>query len=129
MGWVILLLLGAAGTFAWIYSPSSEKTKEMTSAFVKQIEGAIHGTAPAHHVFGGRLRVANFDHRDVVVAEEVPAKACVSGGWELVQRGSLSINGVTPQRVSAALLAEMCSTEGGATLIWSPKAGKGSPTE
>ncbi|MBI3444158.1 MAG: hypothetical protein HY055_02030, partial [Magnetospirillum sp.] len=45
-----------------------------------------------------------------------------SSGMKLVKKGLLSVNGVTPTRVSSAIITELCNKESGnATLMWAPK--------
>ena len=41
--------------------------------------------------------------------------------WELYRTGTISVNGVTPQRVSAAVLVDLCNQGETATIIWYPK--------
>jgi hypothetical protein len=80
------------------------------------------GAGPPTHVFGGALKLDTTSGQPVAVAEGVPPRACVAVGWELVRKGVLTINGVTPPRVSAAKITELCNSEDGdATIIWTPK--------
>lgn len=88
---------------------------------VAQMEGATHGSIPATNIFGGSLRVAVQGGRTVVTVEGIPPGECVSSGWDLVRKGLLTVNGVTPPRVSAARLNDLCHEEDAATMVWSPK--------
>jgi hypothetical protein len=90
---------------------------------VTQMQGAAHGSIPPTNLFGGELRVATENGRTFVTVTGIPAGECVLAGWDLVHRGILTINGVTPNRVSAALLNELCHQEDPATLKWTPKPG------
>ena len=56
-----------------------------------------------------------------MTVEGVRPNECVSAGWDLVSKGVLTVNGVTPARVSAAKLNELCHNEDTATLAWVPK--------
>ncbi|HJO73446.1 MAG TPA: hypothetical protein QGG32_11455 [Rhodospirillales bacterium] len=48
--------------------------------------------------------------------------AQISAAWGLVGSGRVMVNGVTPSRVTAAILVELCASDGeAATLIWFPK--------
>ncbi|MBF0394059.1 MAG: hypothetical protein HQL38_15380 [Alphaproteobacteria bacterium] len=107
--WLLASMNGPAG-----------KPEPSPEALLKQMREAATGSVEAPHIFGGALR---FDPNEgVVVAEQVPQKACVQVGWSLVRGGVLTVNGVTPQRVSAALLADLCSRNpAGATLEWAPR--------
>ncbi|MBF0306279.1 MAG: hypothetical protein HQL41_11585 [Alphaproteobacteria bacterium] len=107
--WLLASMNGPAG-----------KPEPSPEALLKQMREAAAGGVESPHIFGGALR---FDPNEgVVVAELVPQKACVQAGWSLVRGGVLTVNGVTPQRVSAALLADLCSRNpAGATLEWAAR--------
>jgi hypothetical protein len=90
------------------------------AALSHQIETAAKGVMPEGHLDGIVIRTVSSSGVIVVTAEQVPPKLCVSAGWDLVKDGTLSINGVTPMRVSAARLAELCNTNPPATLTWAP---------
>lgn len=93
------------------------KAEASPEALLQQIQDAAAGVVQSPHVFGGNLQFMPGD--DLVVADAVPQKACVQAGWSLVRGGVLTVNGVTPQRVSAALLADLCSRNpAGARLEW-----------
>ncbi|PKU23478.1 hypothetical protein [Telmatospirillum siberiense] len=98
-----------------------ERGDPPTRPLVAQMEGATRGNIPAANIFGGALRVAVQGGRTVVTVEGIPPGECVSSGWDLVRKGLLTVNGVTPPRVSAAKLNDLCHEEDAATLIWSPK--------
>jgi hypothetical protein len=117
---VALTLLGGGATLLW--RPAEQRDEGVDSPLTAEIRVAAEGTGPATHGFGGALTVTTVGGRPMVTAEAVPAKACVTAGWQLVRKGVLSINGVTPLRVSAARLAELCNSAGGlATITWMPK--------
>jgi len=59
--------------------------------------------------------------RPFVTADKVSPKVCVLAGWELARTGTISVNGVAPPRVSAAILVDLCNQGETATMVWSPK--------
>lgn len=116
-------LAGAIG--AWVaFSPSSPPGLPSGAAetFFAQMQQAAAGEQIETSVFNGAIRTEHKGGVTLVTAENVPPPICVSVGWKLVRRGMLTINGITPMRVSAARLAELCNeTEGNATLQWAPR--------
>ncbi|HIJ62852.1 MAG TPA: hypothetical protein HPQ04_09195 [Rhodospirillaceae bacterium] len=108
----------AAGIWLWQVTDSGKHT---AADLAHQFELAASGENILVHVFGGPLRVEKKGDLILVVAEKVPAATCVSAAWQLARKGTVSINHVTTQRVTAASLSEMCHEEDdGATLAWSP---------
>lgn len=78
---------------------------------------------PTRHALGGRLYTKREGDHVTVVALDLSQKDCVQAGWALVKRGIVTINTITPQRVSAAVLADLCAKgEESARLEWSPRA-------
>jgi hypothetical protein len=61
--------------------------------------------------------------RPFVTADKVSPKVCVLASWELSRIGTISVNGVAPPRVSAAILVDLCNQSETATILWSPKTG------
>ena len=59
--------------------------------------------------------------RPSVMADKVPPKVCVLASWELSRTGTVTVNGATPQRVSAAILVDLCNQGGAATILWTPQ--------
>ncbi|CCG40968.1 hypothetical protein [Magnetospirillum molischianum] len=115
-------LIAAIG--AWIaLSPSSPPGLPSGAAdtFFAQMQQAAAGKPIVTSVFQGSLRTERKGGVTLVTAENVPPSLCVSVGWKLVRRGVLTINGVTPMRVSAARLAELCNQGESATLLWAPR--------
>ncbi|CAA7613839.1 hypothetical protein [Magnetospirillum sp. SS-4] len=127
---LLVIVLVAAGVVAVAISvaimalrPSPTAEASATpEAFVEQMERAAGGTAFDRTVYGGPMRVERKGNQIVITAIGVPPAVCVSVGWKLVRKGLLSINGVTPVRVSAAKLSELCNQDTeSATLTWAPK--------
>ena len=120
----ICVLLAGLGGYIWWSGSHSDGGVDISTAgkFARQIMEAPQGGGPDTHMFGGSLKVVLLGGRPVVVAEKVPPPICAAAGWTLVRGGILSINGVTPNRVSAGKITELCNSEdGNASIMWSPK--------
>ena len=120
----ICVLLAALGGYIWWSGNHSDGGADTSQAgkFARQIMDAPQGNGPDTHMFGGSLKVVLLGGRPVVVAEKVPPPICAAAGWTLVRGGVLSINGVTPNRISAGKITELCNSEDGdASIMWSPK--------
>jgi hypothetical protein len=121
---LIGLTLTIGGYIWWSRSQApTENTNTETDRFVAQMIASAEGNAPPSHLFGGAIRVTSMNGVPVIIAEQVPPRICSASGMKLVKKGLLSINGVTPTRVSSAIITELCNKEGGgsATLMWAPK--------
>lgn len=109
--------IGGLGRYYYLENESHHSAAQLTL----QIEQAAKGGKIATHVFGGALTVERQGERIAVKAEQVPATTCVSVAWKLIHEGTVSINHVIAQRVTANLLSEQCHQQPeGATIIWSP---------
>ena len=53
--------------------------------------------------------------------DKISPKVCVLASWDLSRTGVVSVNGVTPQRISAAILVDLCNQGETATITWYPK--------
>jgi hypothetical protein len=119
--WAIIAVVAAivAGA-AWHLAgdPSDGLTPE--ERLVKQMQTAATGAVAPTHVFGGGLEVSREGSGLTITAKDVPSKACVSAAWRLAREGVVSINGITPVRISAGKLSELCA-DGEATISWAPK--------
>ena len=122
--WVAMAGLGvvaACGVAAIAVWSNLQEELPPSSRLVNEMELAARGAGPLTHVFGGALKVAETVAAFTITAEAVPQKACVGAAWDLVRLGRVAVNGVTPKRVSAAVLAELCASAGeNATIIWIP---------
>jgi len=114
----ILLVILAAGLTISLHGHSDQAVRPL----VAQMEAATRGNVPATNIFGGSLRASAQGGRTVVTVDGIPPGECMSAGWDLVRKGLLTVNGVTPKSVSAAKLNDLCHEEDLATLIWAPKA-------
>lgn len=123
--WLLLLLavtVAAAGLALWAFVYGLDK-RDAVIDLVDQMKASAEGTiGPIHHVLGGRLYARREGGQVTVVVSDLRQKDCVQAGWVLMRRGIISINGMTPQRVSAAVLADLCAQGDDASkLEWSPK--------
>jgi len=89
--------------------------------FMRRMDAAAQGTPLEGAPGGAAIRAERTDDGVIVTATGVSPKDCVGAGWQLVRKGVLTINGNTPQRVSGAVLAELCNQQDGATLRWAPR--------
>jgi hypothetical protein len=123
-GVLVALILTIGGYILWSRSQEpAENTGSETDRFVAMMVESSQGNAPPSHMFGGAIRITSMNGVPVVIAERVPPRICSASGMKLVKKGLLSVNGVTPTRVSSAIITELCNKEGGgdATIMWAPK--------
>ncbi|WP_096704629.1 hypothetical protein [Magnetospirillum sp. 15-1] len=121
---LVALILTVGGYILWSRSQApAENTGSETDRFVAQMIESSQGNAPPSHIFGGAIRVTSMNGVPVVIAERVPTRICSASGMKLVKKGLLSVNGITPSRVSSAIITELCNKDGSsdATLMWAPK--------
>lgn len=124
-GAVALALISAVGGYIlWSRAEGPQESASSESdKFIAQMVESAQGNAPPSHMFGGPIRVTSMNGVPVVIAEQVPNRICSAAGMKLVKKGLLSVNGVTPTRVSSAIVTELCNKDGAtyATLMWAPK--------
>jgi hypothetical protein len=126
--WITAGLVLLVGGGVWGFGLRSDKVgvsaqaAQLAAQMAEAVKTPRGGEAGATHVFGGALRLEWPGGRPLVIAEGVPPGACVAASWTLVRGGLLTINGVTPNRVTALKMTELChQDEGDATLSWMPK--------
>ena len=100
---IVLALLSGLGVTILVISQGPDPKSE-TEALVARMRAAAVG----------RLSVS---------VDKVSPKVCVLASWELSRSGVISVNGLTPPRISAAILVDLCNQEEMATLTWVPKTG------
>ncbi|MBC7907226.1 MAG: hypothetical protein H7Y60_10835 [Rhodospirillaceae bacterium] len=122
-GLIAVLVIAAAllAAVVWYVMPARVARLDPVDQLLDQMQAAADGTVAPVHVFGGALTVTRANGRSTVTAEALPSKPCVQVGWRLSKEGTIIVNGVLSQRLSAAKLSEMCSGEGGASLTWRPE--------
>ena len=122
-----VLLIGCLGFE--ILQVERPKTLPPSSLLAEQMELAAKGGGPMNHAFGGALSMIAGGDGITVTAEDVPQEACVHTAWVLIGKGTIAINGVIPQRVTAAILARLCGQNGnGSTVTWSPAKPESEPS-
>lgn len=95
--------------FLFLNDFKKEETKVPPTALVKQM---LKPDGKSSHVYGGIITTnGNF-----VIAYNVPPDACVAVSWELLKKGIITINNVTPTRVSAGKLTSLCYMNDTATI-------------
>jgi hypothetical protein len=99
---IVLVLLGGLAITVLAISHPPDDPKKAADALVASMKAAAAG-----HPYA--------------TIDKVPPKVCVTASWELYRTGTVSVNGVTPQRVSAAILVDLCNQAETATIIWYPK--------
>lgn len=120
----LFVMLAVVGGAVWwgVSSTEDEPGLSESAQFVEQMIAAAKGSGPATHLFGGTLSLSSMNGASVVIAENVPPRICAASGMRLVKLGLVSVNGVTPSRVSSAVITELCNKESGnATIMWAPK--------
>lgn len=123
IGIVVLISAIGGGAIAWRLWTDNHATTFEASQFTRQIVAIANGAPNAQTVFGGTIERQKNEKNTVVIATHVPPKLCASSSWDLVHQGILTINGITPNRVSWTVITELCDSDAGsATLIWKPKA-------
>jgi hypothetical protein len=106
-----------------IASPGLKERLEPNMQLVEQMKtAASKGSASGANVFGGSIKVERQAGRTAVTADGIPFDACLSVSWVLLNRGTIIINGLMSQRMSPAIIKELCSrAEGPSSLTWLPK--------
>ena len=118
---VVLVLLSGLGITLLAMSHAPDPRRD-ADALVGRMKTALAGKT-SDPLFGGYPAVSGTGREVVVTMSRVPPKVCVLAAWDLYRLGTISINGVTPQRVSAARLVDLCNDGEAATIAWSPKSG------
>jgi hypothetical protein len=104
--WALVLgLLAGLGVTLLVISRAPENPRRDADALVARMKAMADLTAPG----------------EPVTMTRVSPKVCVLAAWDLYRLGTIAINGVVPQRVTAAKLVDLCNDGGEATIIWSPK--------
>lgn len=118
---IVLVLLAGLGITLLAMSHAPDPRRD-ADAVVDQMRAALAGRK-LDPLYGVYPSVSGAGREVMVTMSRIPPKVCVLAGWDLYRLGVISINGVTPQRVSAAKLVDLCNDGETATLVWSPKSG------
>lgn len=123
--WGLGALAVVGGILAVLTHDRAPPPASQSLELARQMEDAAQAGSGLPNPFGGTLVVDRVQGKLRVIAEGVPADACVTASWELARKGLVTINGKTPTRPSAVRLSAICrDTEAeteGATLEWLPK--------
>jgi len=119
--WFLVATIVAGGVLLAVELPTRGLPHLTGAELSHQIELAAKGTPLPPRKDGITIHILTGSGVNIVTAEAVPAKLCVSAGWDLAKDGTLSVNGITPMRISAARLAELCNANPPATLVWTPE--------
>ena len=117
---VVLLMGSLGGALIW-QNFHADRGSIFTEAksFTEQVMAVAAGGDDVKSSFGGTIKRRVVDGHISVIASQVPQRVCAASGWELVHKGTLTIDGVTPRRVSSAILTELCYNGGETvTLNW-----------
>ena len=123
---VMVLVMGAVGgALVWrsLFESHNSIFSDAKTFVAQMIAVGAGGEEQTDVSGGGSIRHKVKDAHVLVVAEKVPSRLCAAAGWELVHKGTLTIDGVTPRRVSSAILTELCyeGENQKVTLVWEPK--------
>jgi hypothetical protein len=124
-------LMGIAAAFATVLvgsivwqSSQTDRSSIFLDAktFTAQMIAATTNAEEVESPFGGHVKQKTIDGKVKVVADKVPSRICAASGWQLVHQGILTVNGVTPKRVSSAIITDLCySAKGEVSIMWEPK--------
>ncbi len=120
--------LGAAGialaVYFFVIAPDGGDDLTPSLRLIEQVKDAAEGMVVETHVYGGPLEVGDNEGRPFVRVDAIPDNACSSAAWVFLNRGTVVINGVLPNRTSPRILTKLCASDpNGATLVWFPKPG------
>lgn len=118
----VVMAVASVAVLGWLAAQGPRDSAGAQELVEQMTAAANNPNDVTQHVLGGRLYTRREAGQIVVVAEGLGQKDCVQAGWALVKRGVVRVNDLTPLRVSAAVLAEMCAkSEDTSKLEWLPK--------
>lgn len=118
----LLVAAAAASAIGYFMLRGAGPAQPTPEALVQQIEDTAISAAPSTNIYGGSISADRGSPATVTVGG-IPNKVCVSAAWRLARSGVVTINGATPERISAALLAEICNQADANTISWMSKKG------
>ena len=119
--WAVVLGLMSGLAITLIILSHGPDPRHQADALIGQMKAALAGRPLGDPLFDSYPVVSGAGRETMVTITGVPAKVCVLASWDLYRLGTITVNGVTPQRVSAAKLVDLCNDATPATIIWSPK--------
>ncbi len=117
---IVLALLSGLGVTLLIMSRGPDP-KNQADALVQQMKAAALGRPMGALIFAHYPSVQRGAREILVSIDKIPPKVCVLASWDLYRLGAITINGVAPQRVSAAKLVELCNDGDSASLTWATR--------
>jgi len=123
MFWEWIIVLGLAGglTITLLTMTSAPDPKTQAADLVVQIKAAALGRPMGNPVLASLPTAIRNKQQAIVSIDKVPQKICVMVAWDLYRFGTITINGTTPARVSAAKLAELCNENDTASMTWTAR--------
>lgn len=119
--WAVVLGLLSGLAITLIVLSRGPDPRRQADAVVGQMKAMMAGRPLGDPLFGNYPVMSGSAREPMVTMAGIPAKVCVLASWDLYRLGTITVNGVTPQRVSAAKLVDLCNDATPATIIWSPK--------
>jgi len=119
--WIIVIGLLSGLVITILAISRGPDPKRQADALVEMMKSAAAGRPLGDPLFDTYPSVTGSGREVLVVMSKIPPKVCVLASWELYRLGTVTVNNVTPQRVSAAKMVELCNAEETATLFWSPR--------
>ena len=119
--WGIVLTLLAGLAITLIALSHGPDPRRQADAVVAQMKAMVAGRPLGDPLFDNYPVMSGSSREPMVTMSGIPAKVCVLASWDLYRLGTISVNGVTPQRVSAAKLVDLCNDATPATIVWLPK--------
>ena len=119
----VMAMVAVTLGLAWLHSHFDRDTIFADAdKLTAQIIAAANGVEDGSNMYGGKIKHKKIDGHSSIVVDKVPPRICAASGWELQHKGVLTVNGVTPKRVSSAIITEMCyNRNGDATITWEPR--------
>lgn len=124
--WGIVLCLLSGLVITLLAMSHGPDPKHQAAQLVDELRSVAASRPIGDPLFGSYPSVLGSGRDMKIVVGKVPPKVCVLASWDLYRQGGITVNGVTPSRVSAAKLVELCNLDETATIIWFPNSNSGS---
>ena len=124
--WGIVLCLLSGLVITLLAMSHGPDAKHQATQLVDELRAVAASRPVGTPIFGAYPSVLGSGRDMKIVVGKVPPKVCVLASWDLYRQGGITVNGVTPSRVSAAKLVELCNLDETATIIWFPNSNSGS---
>jgi hypothetical protein len=123
--WGIVLCLLSGLIITLLAMSHGPDPKHQAADLVEELRSVAASRPIGTPMFGVFPAVLGSGRDMKIVVSKVPPKVCVLASWDLYRLGGITVNNVTPSRVSAAKLVELCNLEGTATITWFPNSNAG----